>query len=109
MRFRWMWPWAALCLYALPGFGQDRVLTIEEALALARGQAADVVLARGRVEEARARQAQAARRFQDDPELEVGGGRRIHVPKSLKGVAVFSFRKLLGEPRGAADHEPAKP
>jgi cell division protein ZapE len=37
-------------------------------------------------------------------ELEVGGGRRIHVPKSLKGVAVFSFRKLLGEPRGAADY-----
>ena len=37
-------------------------------------------------------------------ELDVGGGRRIHVPKSLKGVAVFSFRKLLGEPRGAADY-----
>ena len=37
-------------------------------------------------------------------ELDVGGGRRIHVPMSLKGVAVFSFRKLLGEPRGAADY-----
>ena len=37
-------------------------------------------------------------------ELDVGGGRTIHVPKSLKGVAVFSFRKLLGEPRGAADY-----
>jgi len=26
------------------------------------------------------------------------------VPKSLKGVAVFSFRRLCGEPRGAADY-----
>ena len=37
-------------------------------------------------------------------ELDVGGGRTLHVPKSLKGVAVFSFRKLVGEPRGAADY-----
>ena len=27
-----------------------------------------------------------------------------HVPKSLKGVAVFSFKRLCGEPRGAADY-----
>ena len=37
-------------------------------------------------------------------ELDVGGGRRLHVPKSLKGVAVFSFKRLVGEPRGAADY-----
>lgn len=37
-------------------------------------------------------------------ELPVGGGRSLHVPKSLKGVAVFSFRKLCGEARGAADY-----
>ncbi|WP_028969132.1 cell division protein ZapE [Sphingomonas sp. URHD0057] len=37
-------------------------------------------------------------------ELAVGGGRTLHVPKSLKGVAVFSFRRLCGEPRGAADY-----
>jgi cell division protein ZapE len=37
-------------------------------------------------------------------ELDVGGRRIIHVPKSLKGVAVFSFKKLLGQPRGAADY-----
>jgi cell division protein ZapE len=37
-------------------------------------------------------------------ELEVGGGRALHVPKSLKGVAVFSFKRLCGEPRGAADY-----
>jgi cell division protein ZapE len=37
-------------------------------------------------------------------ELNVGGGRTIHVPKSLKGVAVFSFKRLCGEPRGAADY-----
>jgi cobalt-zinc-cadmium efflux system outer membrane protein len=71
-----MWPWAALCLYALPGYGQERVLTIDEALALAREQGMDVVLARGRVEEARARQLQAGRRFQENPVLEVNGGYR---------------------------------
>ena len=37
-------------------------------------------------------------------ELPVGGGRTIHVPKSLKGVAVFSFKRLCGEARGAADY-----
>ena len=37
-------------------------------------------------------------------ELDVGGGRLLHVPKSLKGVAVFSFRKLCAEARGAADY-----
>jgi cell division protein ZapE len=37
-------------------------------------------------------------------ELDVGGGRTIHVPKSLKGVAVFSFKRLCGEARGAADY-----
>ncbi len=31
-------------------------------------------------------------------------GRILHVPKTLKGVAVFSFRKLCGEARGAADY-----
>ena len=37
-------------------------------------------------------------------ELQVPGGRTLHVPKSLKGVAVFSFKRLCGEPRGAADY-----
>jgi cell division protein ZapE len=37
-------------------------------------------------------------------EIGLGGGRTLHVPKSLKGVAVFSFRRLCGEPRGAADY-----
>jgi len=37
-------------------------------------------------------------------ELDVGGGRSLHVPKSLKGVAVFSFQRLCGEARGAADY-----
>ena len=37
-------------------------------------------------------------------EIEVGGGRTLHVPKSLKGVAVFSFKRLCGEARGAADY-----
>ena len=37
-------------------------------------------------------------------ELKLPGGRTLHVPKSLKGVAVFSFRRLCGEARGAADY-----
>jgi cell division protein ZapE len=37
-------------------------------------------------------------------ELEVGGGRTLFVPKSLKGVAVFSFKRLCREARGAADY-----
>jgi cell division protein ZapE len=36
--------------------------------------------------------------------IDVGGGRTLHVPKSLKGVAVFSFKRLCGQPRGAADY-----
>lgn len=37
-------------------------------------------------------------------DLAVGGGRTLHVPKSLKGVGVFSFKKLCAEARGAADY-----
>lgn len=37
-------------------------------------------------------------------DLELGGGRILHVPKSLKGVGVFSFKRLCGENRGAADY-----
>ncbi|HSG54264.1 MAG TPA: cell division protein ZapE [Paracoccaceae bacterium] len=37
-------------------------------------------------------------------DLDLGGGRVLHVPKSLKGVAVFSFKRLCGEARGAADY-----
>jgi cell division protein ZapE len=37
-------------------------------------------------------------------DIAVQGGRMLHVPKSLKGVAVFSFRRLCGEARGAPDY-----
>ena len=37
-------------------------------------------------------------------ELDVGGGRMLHVPRSLKGVAVFSFKRLCAEARGASDY-----
>ena len=37
-------------------------------------------------------------------DIPVSTGRTLHVPKSLKGVAVFSFKRLCGEARGAADY-----
>jgi cell division protein ZapE len=37
-------------------------------------------------------------------DLDLGGGRALHVPKSLKGVAVFSFKRLCAEARGASDY-----
>ena len=37
-------------------------------------------------------------------DLEIGDGRILHVPRAFKGVAVFSFRRLCGEPRGASDY-----
>ena len=36
--------------------------------------------------------------------IKVPGGRELWVPKSLKGVAVFSFKRLCAEARGAADY-----
>lgn len=37
-------------------------------------------------------------------ELAVGSKRTMHVPKSLKGVGVFSFKRLCAEARGAPDY-----
>ena len=37
-------------------------------------------------------------------ELQISAGRTMHVPKSLKGVAVFSFKRLCAEARGAPDY-----
>ena len=36
--------------------------------------------------------------------IDLGGGRMLTVPKSLKGVAVFSFKRLCAEARGASDY-----
>ncbi len=36
--------------------------------------------------------------------IPVEGGRTLFVPKSLKGVAVFSFKRLCGQPLGSADY-----
>ncbi len=37
-------------------------------------------------------------------EVAVGPTRTIHVPKTVKGVAVFSFKRLCAEARGAPDY-----
>ena len=67
---------AALWFVSLSAWGQTKVLTLEQALDLARERGAGVALARGRVEEAEARESQAGRRFQESPTVEVDGGRR---------------------------------
>jgi cell division protein ZapE len=37
-------------------------------------------------------------------DIDLGGGRVLHVPRSLKGVGVFSFKRLCAEARGASDY-----
>jgi cell division protein ZapE len=37
-------------------------------------------------------------------DIPVQGGRVLHAPKSLKGVGVFSFKRLCAEARGATDY-----
>ena len=37
-------------------------------------------------------------------DLALGGSRTLHVPKALKGVAVFSFKRLCAEACGASDY-----
>ena len=37
-------------------------------------------------------------------DIQVSPGRSLHVPKALKGVGVFSFKRLCAEARGAADY-----
>lgn len=101
MRTRLAWPWAVLFLWALPAVCQERVLTLDDALALARERGADVVLARGRVEEARARQLQAGRRFQEDPVLEVNGGYRRAEDDYLDFDAAVSQDLYAGSRRTA--------
>lgn len=79
MRIRWLRLGAALWLCAVPAWPQEgmaRTLTLEDALAIARERGRSVLLAQGRIEEARARQVQAGRRFQEDPVLEAEAGYR---------------------------------
>jgi outer membrane protein, heavy metal efflux system len=76
MRFRFTGLLVPLLLLPSVGRGQERALTLEGALRLARERGAILALARGRLEEARARQVRAGRRFQENPVLEAEGGYR---------------------------------
>jgi outer membrane protein, heavy metal efflux system len=99
MRFRWLW--AAWFLVAVPGLTQERVLTLPDALALARERGASIALARGRIEEARARRIQAGRRFQENPVLEVNGGPRFAEDDSLDFETAVSQGLDSGRRRAA--------
>ena len=63
-------------LFPSVSFAQESPLTLQDALGIARARAAQVIAATGRVVEARARLFPAARRFRDNPVVEIGGGRR---------------------------------
>lgn len=75
--------WAVLFLCAAPVLAQERSLTLQDALALARERGAGIALAQGRIGETRARQVQAGRRFQENPVLEVESGPRFGDGTSL--------------------------
>jgi outer membrane protein, heavy metal efflux system len=101
MRLLWLWPWAAMFVCALPAWSQARVLTLGEALDLARQRGPGVALARGRIEEARARQAQAGRRFQEEPVVELDGGVRHADDRFLDFEAAVSQELYAGRRRSA--------
>jgi len=101
MRFQWLRPWAALIFCALPAWGQGRVLTLEEALALAHDRGAGVALAKGRVAEARAHLVQAGRRFQENPTVEIHGGYRRTRDDFFDYEAVVSQSLYSGRRRSA--------
>lgn len=102
MKLRWVWPWAAALLSCVaPGLGQERSLTLEEALSLARDRGVGIALARGRIEEARARQTQAGLRFQENPLLEVESGPRFNDGTSVDFEASVSQGLYSGRRRSA--------
>jgi len=74
---------------------------MDEALALARERGAGVILARGRIEEARARREQAGRRFQESPVLEVNGGYRRAEADFFDFEAALSQELDAGRQRAA--------
>jgi cobalt-zinc-cadmium efflux system outer membrane protein len=65
-----------VCLLQSNAGAQSVSLSLEEALALAREQSPAVLIARARIEEARARLIGARVRFRDNPTFDVGGGPR---------------------------------
>ncbi len=76
-------------------------MTLPDALALARERGASIALARGRIEEARARRIQAGRRFQENPVLEVNGGPRFAEDDSLDFETAVSQGLYSGRRRAA--------
>jgi cobalt-zinc-cadmium efflux system outer membrane protein len=75
---RWLRMAALAVAFATPpvGAANERLLTFEEALALARARAPALLSARARVAEAHGRLVGASARLVENPVLETGGGRR---------------------------------
>lgn len=75
-------------LLPLTCWGQERTLTLEEVLDLARTRAPIVLSARARIEEARGRLKGAAIRFPQNPTLETEAGPRLSTPSNFTDVDV---------------------
>jgi len=68
--------------------GQEKTLTLEQALDLARTRAPIVLSARARIEEARGRLKGASLRFQQNPVIETEAGPRFSTPNDFTDVEV---------------------
>lgn len=69
-------------------WGQERTLTLEQALDLARARAPIILSARARIDEARGRLKGASIRFQQNPTIETEAGPRLSTPNSYTDVDV---------------------
>jgi len=69
-------------------WGQERTLTLEQALDLARARAPVILSARARVEEARGRLKGASVLFQQNPTIETEAGPRLSTPNRFTDVDV---------------------
>jgi outer membrane protein, heavy metal efflux system len=69
-------------------WGQERTLTLEQALDLARTRAPIILSARARIDEARGRLKGASVLFQQNPTIETEAGPRLSTPNSFTDVDV---------------------
>ena len=91
-----------VALWAPPAWAQEKALTLDQALEVARQRAPIAIAARARIEEARGRYQGAAVRFRDNPVIETEAGPRTREGSTSADVDVaFSQDFELGGRRKA--------